>query len=89
MVSSPPGKTLNMPLPSISYSVEEIVIKELEVEYERVNDGYRLFVPNTKAATELIINHPQVFVDYEVTKGKMDDVFLCVTGKKIIGGEVQ
>ena len=71
------------------YSVEEIVIKELEVEYERVNDGYRLFVPNTKAETELIINHPQVFVDYEVTKGKMDDVFLCVTGKKIIGGEVQ
>ena len=25
-------------------------------------------------------------VDYEITKGKMDDVFLSVTGKKLVGG---
>ena len=69
------------------YSVEENLIKELEVAYEPVNDGYRLFIPNTMKATELIINHPEIFIDYEVTKGKMDDVFLCVTGKKLTGGE--
>ena len=70
------------------YSVEETVIQELEIEYEKVNDGYRLFIPNTQTATKLIINNPQIFVDYEVIKGKMDDVFLCVTGKKLPGGEV-
>ena len=43
-------------------------------------------VPDTKAATELIIKHPELFNDYEVTKGKMDDVFLSVTGKKLVGG---
>ena len=27
-----------------------------------------------------------IFKDYEITKGKMDDVFLAVTGKSLIGG---
>ena len=45
-----------------------------------------LSVPNTKAATELIIRNPQLFNDYEITKGKMDDVFLAVTGKTLVGG---
>ena len=40
-------------------------------------------VPNTKEATELIIKNPDIFVDYEITKGKMDDVFLGATGKKL------
>ena len=26
------------------------------------------------------------FSDYEITKGKMDDVFLAVTGKALVGG---
>ena len=28
-----------------------------------------------------------IFIDYEVTKGKMDSVFLSVTGKALNGGE--
>jgi multidrug/hemolysin transport system ATP-binding protein len=28
-----------------------------------------------------------LFKDFEVTKGKMDSVFLNVTGKDLIGGE--
>ena len=32
------------------------------------------------------MKHPELFSDYEITKGKMDDVFLAVTGKKLIGG---
>lgn len=63
------------------YDVDEKDIKELDVEYEQIRNGYRLSVPNTKAATELIIRNPQLFNDYEITKGKMDDVFLAVTGK--------
>ena len=38
------------------------------------------------AATELILRHSAQFTDYEITKGKMDDVFLAVTGKKLTGG---
>ena len=68
------------------YGVEEKDIKALNIEYERIRNGYRLSVPNTKAATELIIRNPQMFDDYEITKGKMDDVFLAVTGKTLVGG---
>ena len=68
------------------YGVEEKDIKAFNIEYERIRNGYRLSVPNTKAATELIIRNPQLFDDYEITKGKMDDVFLAVTGKTLVGG---
>ena len=50
--------------------------------YEALKDAVRISVPNTANATELIIKHPELFNDYEITKGKMDDVFLAVTGKK-------
>lgn len=68
------------------YGEEEENIKKLGMEYEKLRNGYRLFVPNTKAATDLIIHNPQLFQDYEITKGKMDDVFLAVTGKTLTGG---
>ncbi len=68
------------------YGASEDEVKSLETGYERMKDAYRLFVPNTRAATELIIKNPGVFNDYEITKGKMDDVFLAVTGKNLVGG---
>ncbi len=68
------------------YSVDEDTVKTLGVEYEPIRDAFRLSVPNTAKATELIIKHPDMFTDYEITKGKMDDVFLNVTGKKLEGG---
>ena len=71
------------------YGVDEAAVKSLGIAYEAIKDGYRLFVPNTRAATELIVGHPELFGDYEITKGKMDDVFLAVTGKKLTGGEDQ
>jgi multidrug/hemolysin transport system ATP-binding protein len=69
------------------YGSEEGAIRQLGVPYEVLRDAYRLSVPSTAAATELILKFPQVFVDYEITKGKMDDVFLAVTGKDLTGGE--
>lgn len=69
------------------YGVTEDNVKPLGVKYEQIRDAYRLSVANTAAATELIIKHPELFRDYEITKGKMDDVFLAVTGKKLSGGE--
>lgn len=68
------------------YGVSEDTVKALGTKYEQIRDAFRLLVPSTRAATELIIKYPDVFNDYEITKGKMDDVFLAVTGKKLVGG---
>lgn len=68
------------------YGEQEENIKKLGIEYEKIQNGYRLFVQNTGVATDLIIQNPQLFHDYEITKGKMDDVFLAVTGKTLTGG---
>lgn len=68
------------------YGVDEAQIKQLGAPYEKIRDACRVSVPNTAAATELILKYPEIFQDYEITKGKMDDVFLAVTGKKLIGG---
>lgn len=68
------------------YGAEEEQIKELTLPYKRIRDAYRISIPNTRAATELILKHPELFSDYEITKGKMDDVFLSVTGKTLEGG---
>lgn len=69
------------------YGVEETAVEPLGVPYEVRSESVRLFVPNTAAATALIVGNPALFSDYEITKGKMDDVFLAVTGKKLTGGE--
>lgn len=68
------------------YGVDEATVKTLGVKYEKLRDAYRLSVSNTSKATELIIKHPDIFSDYEITKGKMDDVFLNVTGKNLEEG---
>lgn len=52
-----------------------------------VGNGVRISVPDTAHATDLIVAHPSLFTDYEISKGNMDDVFLAVTGKQLIGGE--
>ncbi|MBQ8164675.1 MAG: ABC transporter ATP-binding protein [Clostridia bacterium] len=69
------------------YNVTDEQMKILGVEYEKVRDGFKAAVPDTAAATKLITEHPEIFTDYEITKGKMDDIFLAVTGKKLTGGE--
>ena len=69
------------------YGVDEETVKALGAPYERLRDAFRVSVPNTAAATKLILRHPEIFTDYEIAKGKMDDVFLAVTGKTLKGGE--
>ena len=68
------------------YGVADISVKKLGLPYDVIRDACRVSVPDTAAATELIIKYPEIFKDYEITKGKMDDVFLSVTGKKLTGG---
>ena len=62
-------------------------LPDLGYPTERIRDAVRITLPDTGAATALILSHPELFRDYEVTKGKMDDVFLAVTGKDLTGGE--
>lgn len=71
------------------YGASEEQIKPFGLPYEHLRDAIRVSVPDTATATRLIIRYPEVFRDYEITKGKMDDVFLAVTGKKLTGGSVQ
>ena len=68
------------------YGAAEEDIKKFGFTYEHIRDAVRIAVPNTAAATELIVKYPELFSDYEITKGKMDDVFIAVTGKKLTGG---
>ena len=68
------------------YGVTEEQVRGLGHPYEAIRDAYRVSVPDTAAATGLIVRTPDVFRDYEITKGRMDDVFLAVTGKKLTGG---
>ena len=65
------------------YGVSEEVVNSLGAPYEKIRDGYRIFVKSTAEIAPLISAHPALFADYEVTKGNMDDVFLAVTGKKL------
>lgn len=69
------------------YNTDEMSVQKLGLNYEKVGEAFRVAVPHTGEATKLILQNPDIFNDYEITKGKMDDVFLAVTGKKLIGGE--
>ncbi|MBR6562535.1 MAG: ABC transporter ATP-binding protein [Clostridia bacterium] len=71
------------------YNVSESDVKSLSLPYECDRDSFRVKVKSTKEATALIVKRPELFKDYEITKGGMDDVFLNVTGKKMIGGEAK
>ena len=69
------------------YGSDEKTVSLLSLPYTKIGDNnYRLSIPNTEEATKLIQSFPAVFRDYEITKGKMDDVFLASTGKKTNGG---
>lgn len=67
------------------YDVDEKQIKNLKLPYEIKKNCIRIMVKDTGEARDLIIKHPEIFNDFEIAKGKMDDVFLAVTGKKLVG----
>lgn len=68
------------------YGAAATQVQSLGVPYEVLHGAYRLAIPDTQTATRLITAHPELFTDYEIVKGKMDDVFLAVTGKNLMGG---
>ena len=68
------------------YNADESAVRALGLPCENIRDAIRVAVKDTAQARDLILNNPQLFSDFEITKGKMDDVFLAVTGKKLEGG---
>ena len=69
------------------YAVDEEAVRALGRPYTPVREGFRVSVANPAEAARLIRENPVLFRDFEVTKGKMDDIFLAVTGRKL--GEEQ
>lgn len=65
------------------YGADEHAVRMLGAPYEKMRGAFRLSVPDTAAAALMIRKNPAIFRDFEITKGKMDDVFLAVTGKKL------
>ena len=72
------------------YGVNEADVKKFAEEnglkYEVLSGAFRIEVKDTAAARNLLLSDPDLFSDFEITKGKMDDVFLTVTGKKLAAG---
>lgn len=64
------------------YDKTENDLRQLSKPLQKIAGGYRIEVKDTAEATELIKAYPELFTDYEVSKGKMDDVFLAATGLK-------
>ncbi len=69
------------------YGIDEESIKTLGKPYDVLKDAVRITVFNTAEATSIILAHPELFVDYEINKSKMDDVFLAVTGRPLQNAE--
>jgi multidrug/hemolysin transport system ATP-binding protein len=69
------------------YGLNEAQLSLLGVPYKTAHDAAYISVENSSEVTKLILAHPELFCDFEVTKGKMDDVFLAATGKKLTGGD--
>ena len=67
------------------YNASEQKLKERKIDFVRAGGAYRIFVDNIAEARDLIFRYPDLFDDFEITKGGMDDVFLNVTGKKLSG----
>lgn len=64
------------------YGVSKKDIQNLGLKYEKIPDGYRLELPELSIVAKLIKQNPALFTDFEVMKGRMDDVFINATGRK-------
>ena len=69
------------------YGKSEEDVKKLNQKYQKFHNFFKIYTKDTSSAKKLITAMPDMFDDFEVTKGKMDDVFLNVTGKKLSGDE--
>lgn len=65
---------------------KNVIKKELiknKINHVECKEYFEIEVSSVKDAKEMIFNFPNLFEDFEIIKGKMDNVFLNVTGKDI------
>ncbi len=65
---------------------EAVAIKKLKsekIDLKKVGERLEFTTKDVSIVKTLIIKYPELFNDFEVIKGKMDDVFLAVTGKNL------
>lgn len=65
------------------YNCDEESVKATNLPYQKIGGAFRVSVEKTNDVVDLITKFPKLFADFEVVKGKMDDVFINVTGKKL------
>ncbi|MEG0692120.1 MAG: ABC transporter ATP-binding protein [Oscillospiraceae bacterium] len=63
------------------YNISGESLNALGLPFTQENGYLKIEVKNTSEAKQLIIKHSDIFNDFEIVKGKMDDVFLAATGK--------
>ena len=61
----------------------EKIFNAIGFPLKRERDFLEVEINNTANVVEYINKYPQIFTDFEVLKGNMDNVFLKVTGKSI------
>jgi ABC-type multidrug transport system ATPase subunit len=59
------------------------ILDSLARKYTYVVDHYEIQVESSNDAMKLINAHPNIFSNFEVIKGNMDQVFLNITGKTL------
>lgn len=55
----------------------------LDRSFEKLPGAFRIEVGSTAEATELILRHPEIFRDYEITKGKWTMSSLLQQGRRL------
>ena len=70
---------------------EDYIVRQLLAGTTRIDlKTFDLLYTEFKPMYQDVLNkHPELFNDYEITKGKMDDVFLAATGRKMEGGQAK
>ncbi len=67
------------------YNADKDLLLEKGVAFTEENGYIQIAADSTRAAKEMILQNPELFDDFEIIKGKMDDVFLAATGKQLKG----
>ena len=67
------------------YNGDKTALLKKEIAFSEENGYLQIEAENTREAKELILQNPELFDDFEIIKGKMDDVFLSATGKQLKG----
>ncbi len=62
------------------YNITKEEIEKIGYKYKEIPSGYQIEVKDTNEVAKIIIKYSNIIKDFEVIKGKMDDVFLNATG---------